>query len=301
MEAGTLSYEGIIATIGNKFGKFDAVCPLCSASRSTAEKRKRKVFRVWREAEDFLTYHCIHCGEKGWLCKDGDAAPLNLERIEAVRKEAQDREREARQQRIVKARYLWRASRPIQRTPAERYLREVRGISCPLPPTLRFLPASRPGYHPALIAAYGLPREPEPARLEIGEDEVVAVQLTLLAENGLSKATNEACLSKIGIGISLGTPIVVAPIPDSLSLAVCEGVEDALSIHEATGAGAWASTGAKKLVALAPAVPGYIETITIFADNDADGCSGAQALAESLRGRDCEIRFNLVRFERAAA
>ncbi|MFZ1106768.1 MAG: toprim domain-containing protein [Rhodomicrobium sp.] len=300
MEA--LSFDDVISAIGNKFGKLDAVCPLCSASRSTAEKRKRKVLRVWREEEDFLTYHCVHCGEKGWLCKDGDAALLNLERIEAGRKEAQDREREARQQRIGKARYLWRASRPIQRTPAERYLREVRGISCALPPTLRFLPASRPGYHPALIAAYGLPREPEPGRLEIGEDEIQAVQLTLLAENGLAKAVNEAGLSKIGIGPSLGTPIVVAPIPDSLTLAICEGVEDALSIHEATGIGAWASTGAKKLAALAPTLPKYIETIAIFADEDADGRAGAQALAKILRGRDCEIRLVLpAKRERVAA
>ena len=287
MEA--LSFEGIIATIGNKFGKLDAVCPLCSASRSTAEKRKRKVFRVWREEEDFLSFHCVHCGEKGWLRRDGGAAPINLARIEANRKEVQERECEARQQRIGKARYLWRASRPIQRTPAERYLREVRGISCALPPTLRFLPASRPGYHPALIAAYGLPREPEPGRLEIGEDEIQAVQLTLLAENGLAKATNDAGLSKIGIGPSLGTPIVVAPVADNLTLAICEGVEDALSIHEATGLGAWASTGAKKLAALATAVPGYIETIAIFADEDADGRAGLKTLVVALRGRDCEV------------
>ena len=301
MEAGTLSYDGIIAAIGDRIGKFDIACPLCSSSRSTHEKRRHKVFRVWHESDDFLTYHCIHCGERGWLRKGGNAAPVNLERIEAVRKEAQEREREARQKRIGKARFLWRASQPIQGTPAERYLREVRGISCPLPSTLRYLPASRPDYHPSLIATYGLPREPEPGRLEIDEADIAAVQLTLLAENGLVKAVNDGGLSKIAIGPSLGTPIVVAPTPDSLSIAICEGVEDALSIHEATGAGAWASTGAKKLAALAPAVPEYIETIAIFADDDADGRTGAQALAEALRGRDCEIRFNLVRFERAAA
>ena len=91
MEAGALSYEGILATIGNKFGKFDVVCPLCSASRSTAEKRKRKVFRIWREAEDFLTYHCIHCGEKGWL-RRGTSGVINFERIEAARREAEARD-----------------------------------------------------------------------------------------------------------------------------------------------------------------------------------------------------------------
>jgi hypothetical protein len=285
-----LSFDGTIATIGNKFGKFDAICPLCSASRSTAEKRKRKVLRIWREAEDFLTYHCIHCGEKGWL-RRGESSVINFERIEAARREAEARDLEARSRRTLRARYLWRASLPIQRTPAERYLREVRGIStCPLHSTLRFLPASRPGYHPALIAAYGLPREPEPARLEIGEDEVVAVQLTLLAENGLAKAVNEAGLSKISVGPCLGFPIAVSPsTPDRSTLAICEGIEDALSIYECTAMGAWASTGAKKLAALAPAVPQDIKTILIFADDDADGRAGAQALADALPGRECLI------------
>jgi len=289
MEAGTLSYDGIIAAIGDRIGKFDIACPLCSSSRSTQEKRKRKVFRIWREAEDFLTYHCIHCGEKGWLRRGGSGA-INFERIEEARREAEARDREARWRRALKARYLWRASLPIRRTPAERYLREVRAIrSCPLHPTLRFLPASRPGYHSALIAAYGLPREPGPGRLEIEEDEVVAVHLTLLAADGLAKAVNEAGLSKIAIGPSLGFPIVVAPVPDRSTLAICEGIEDALTIYECTAMGAWASTGAKKLAALASAVPQDIETILICADDDADGRSGAHALAKALPGRDCRL------------
>jgi hypothetical protein len=58
---------------------------------------------------------------------------------------------------------------------------------------------------------------------------------------------------------------MLAPPNDGLALSICEGVEDALSAHENTGTGAWASTGAKKLQALAPLVPHYLETVSILA------------------------------------
>lgn len=112
-----------------------------------------------------------------------------------------------------------------------------------------------------------------------------AVHLTLLAADGLAKAVNEAGLSKIAIGPSLGFPIVVAPTSDRSLLAIAEGIENALSAYECTSMGAWASTGAKKLAALAPAVRQDIDTILIFADDDADGRAGAQALAKALPGR----------------
>ena len=37
----------------------------------------------------------------------------------------------------------------------------MRGITCNLPPTLRYLPPHKPGQHPALIAAFGLVEEVE--------------------------------------------------------------------------------------------------------------------------------------------
>lgn len=40
------------------------------------------------------------------------------------------------------------------------------------------------------------------------------------------------------IGRSKGAPIVLAPLNDLLGLIVTEGIEDALSAHQATGLGA---------------------------------------------------------------
>jgi hypothetical protein len=293
-----LSFEEIDAL---SHGRLDVktTCPLCSANRSTAEKRKRKVFRIWRKDENFLTFYCIHCGEKGWL-RRGNSIPVDFNRLHELRRESEKLEREERLRRMGKARALWSFSRDIRGTLAERYFREVRGIRYKLPATIRFLPASRPEYFPAAVAAYGLPIEPEPGRLHIEDIAVKAIQLTLLAPDG-TKAQNEAGLSKIAVGPSLGFPIVVAPPNDELALAIAEGVENALNAYEGAGMGAWASTGAKKLEALAPVIPSYIESLTICADDDADGRAGAAALIAALAGRDIEIWTEFTPSKRVAA
>ena len=72
---------------------------------------------------------------------------------------------------------------------------------------------------------------------------------------------------------------------DSLGLAITEGVEDGLSVHEATGLGAWAAGSASRLPALADAVPDYVEYVTIMRDSDPAGRAGATELAQRLTAR----------------
>jgi len=250
---------------------------------------------VWRNAPDFLTFHCVHCEQHGYLHAK-NSAPIPIEKIAEMRRESERKAKEHRQERLDKARWLWRMSGPIKGTIAERYLHN-RAITCPLPATLRFLPA-RDEYPPAMIAAFGFPREPESGKLEIAESDVAAVQLTRLKPDGSGKADIDP--AKMCIGASPGIPIVLAPPNDALALGICEGVEDALSAHQILGVGAWAATGAKKFEALASSVPAYIKTVHIFADGDLDGLRGAQALATALNDHGCEIRLHLAR-ERIAA
>ena len=61
---------------------------------------------------------------------------------------------------------------------------------------------------------------------------------------------------------------------DLLGISIHEGVEDALSAHETTGLGGWASGGAAFLPNLADAVPTYVETITVVAHRDEAGGMG---------------------------
>ena len=186
-----------------------------------------------------------------------------------------------------KARWLWQRSRPIQSTIAEVYLRCERGISCRLPATLRFLPGNG-RYPPSMIAAFGMPSEPEPSVLAIDGLNATAVHLTKLTADGCKHPDDP---NKIMIGSAPGVPIVIAPMNDLLGLAVTEGLEDALSVHQATGLGAWAAGSAGRMPALARTVPDYADCITIFADTDQAGESNSAQLAErlKLRGIHAEV------------
>src|SRR5262249_8376997 len=138
-----------------------------------------------------------------------------------------------------KAAWLWSQRRPIGGTIAEKYLRG-RSITCSLPTTLAYLPPNKPEQHPAMIAGFGLPNEIEPGVLGVPQN-VTAIQLTLLRRDGRGKADIEH--QKLFVGSPGYLPIVLAPPNDQLDLAICESIEDALCVHQATGRGAWA-TGA---------------------------------------------------------
>jgi hypothetical protein len=191
---------------------------------------------------------------------------------------------EAEQHR--KAAWLWQQSTPLAGTPAERYLRDARGIGCPLPTSLRYL-LSRGEHPPALIAPFGILDEAEPGEFALPA-KVDAVHLIKLAADGSDRLRQDK--GKITVGRPRGRPIVVAPVNDLLGLAVTEGLEDALAVHEATGLGAWASASALFMPTLAAAVPNYVTAITIFAHADSAGQDGARALVAALRCRDLEIR-----------
>ena len=185
---------------------------------------------------------------------------------------------------------------PIEGTPAEVYLRNCRGYVGDIPATLGFLPPAKPGRHPALIAPFGIPEEPEPGVLAIADDKVMGVHLTLLLPDGSGKARVDT--NKIMIGAVAGSPIVLAPMDDNLGLAITEGIEDALSVHAATGHGVWAAGSAMQMPKIAAVVPDYCDCVTIVADDDNHGRKGAQALSARLRDRCIHvepIRFRAVR------
>jgi hypothetical protein len=271
-----LSFNQVATLTGNRFGKTDTTCPLCSAARSTAAHRKAKVFRVYREMPDFLTFHCVHCNESGWL-RSGDATPIDQEQVKRLRKEAEQRAAKEIAQQSKKAKALWGKSKPTEGTIAEPYIHTARGISCDLPATLRFLRAWGP-FHPALIAAYGMPDEVEAGHVH-------AVQLTFLAPDGLSKVANADGHKKLSLGPSLGLPIVIPAKSDEPTLGITEGIEKALKIHEATGFEVWVSTGATKLPKLAAAIPSRIKSTIIFGDRGEDGELFADELARAMCGR----------------
>jgi hypothetical protein len=290
----TLDLATISRLTGNEHGVRDTPCPLCSHLRKAANRRKR-VLRIWN-APGFATWNCAHCGAHGHT-RDKSAVRPDWAALRRTQTEAEERKRVTDRERIGKARWLWSMGQPVKGTRAETYLGMVRGYSGPIPGTLRFL-EPRGKHGPALIGAFGSSAEPMLPTGSIPLDAIRAVHLTRLRNDGLGKASDEA---KIMIGRPRGEPLVLAPINDGLGLAITEGIEDALSVHSATGLGVWAAGSASQLPALAEVVPWYAEAVTIFVDDDDDGRRYSAELAHRLRLRGIEVGMVTAEQRRAAA
>jgi hypothetical protein len=281
-----ITLDVIDRLIRGKLGTFDLPCPLCGPDRRSPANRRRPVLRVWRLDQGFAGFHCARCGEKGHT-RDGSAPPPDPAKLARARAEAAQREKLGRKERRRVALWLWHRRRPIAGSIAEIYLCEVRHCGGPLPATLGFLPAYAE-YPPAMIAAFGVADEPEPGAIAIGDEAVRGVHLTKLKVDGSGKAEVEP--NKIMIGDSVGVPIVLAPSNDLLGLAITEGIENALSVYEATGLGSWAAGSASRLPALAAAIPHHVECVTLLVDDDDAGRRHASRLVELVAARGIEVR-----------
>jgi hypothetical protein len=186
--------------------------------------------------------------------------------------------------RQATARYLWARSQPAEET-VQTYL-SSHGIDMVAPATVRFLPSGAKNPYPAMITAFGIALEPELGRLTISSESVCGVHLTYLQPNGSGKAPIGP--AKRMIGRIKGSPILLAPPNDGLGLLIAEGIETALSGHLGTGLGTWAAGSAGFMPALADAVPGYIECVTIAREPDPAGTRGTDELARRLEDRGIE-------------
>jgi hypothetical protein len=293
-----LSFGQLWDLTRGRYGVTDVPCPLCGPDRRSPGNQRRKVLRLWCDDPNFISYRCARCDIEGYA-HDGSTRASDSAVIEQAKAKAKERRRLEDIESLRKSRWLWSCRLPIAGSLAETYLRDCRGYRGRLPVTLGFLPA-RGEYHPAMIAAFGMARESEPGELVIDADAVRGVHLTKLKPDGSGKAGTEN--DKITVGTSsFGSPIVLAPPNDGLGLAITEGIEDALSVHEATGLGAWAAGSASRMPALALVIPDYIDSTTIVADPDDTGRTNAQKLADALVQHRCDVRVIQPSKDRRAA
>jgi hypothetical protein len=278
---------------GGRLGTHDVPCPECGPFKRSPRGQRKPVLRVYRIEPGFAGYYCARCNEKG-AALDRNGTPPDPVKLAKARAEAAERERVVKAERLSLVRWLWAKRQPITGSIADTYLRSARGYGGPLPATLGFLPA-RGDHPPAMVAAFGMATETEefgPGVLRIADAAVCGVHLTRLLPDGSGKAVfdDPDQEAKIMIGLSFGSPIVLAPPNDLLGMAISEGIEDALSAHENTGLGAWAAGSAARMPALAEALPAYINCVTVLADDDTDGRRFAAELAERIRVREIEAR-----------
>jgi hypothetical protein len=283
---------------------------LCPGPNHSEDDRSLSVLFDAGAPDGFVVWSFT--GDDPLVCRDYVRDMLDLPGFSARRQERRAHNENHRRRRAEaeaqdaayaekqreKARYLWSISRPVLGTPAARYLRERRRLAT-VPDTLRYLPA-RGDFPPALIAAYGMPDEPEPGRYApLPAGKVEAVHITRLLPDGSDR---DRSAKKIMVASPGPMPIALIPPNDMGGLVVAEGVETALSFAH-TGLGCWAAGAKDRLVTIAPAIAALpcIEAVMICPDEDDPARVGvsctsrdrAEQLAEHLADLrpDIEVRI----------
>jgi len=173
---------------------------------------------------------------------------------------------------------LWAKSKPILNTLGESYLRE-RDITIPLPDSLRFL---RWCFHspseqrfPALIAQIE----------HVLHEFPIGIHRTYLKQAAAEKANVEP--NKMILGKTQGGAIRLAEATDQL--AITEGIENGLSVLQATGIPTWAALSCGNFLNLV--LPRSIRKLIICADHDKPGLRFAMMAARQWRSQGIKVNI----------
>lgn len=177
-------------------------------------------------------------------------------------------------------------SRHIEGTAAEVYLRR-RGITIPLPHTLRFSRLEPPRGNNGLLAANG--PDQMPCLVAIASDpagELVGLQRTYLTEDGRKAASTDGKV-KYSLGNVSGGAIQLGPPAETI--VVTEGLEDGLSLFQTIGGTVWVAAGTKMLPQML--FPEITHTVIVAAQGDEPGERAAQAAADAFLSRGLAVRI----------
>lgn len=252
-----------------------APCPICQPER----RIDQKALSISEDATGRLLAHCHKsgCAFRDIRAAAGTSAPKQPQRDFASierHKAAHDNQAERKAQ---SAKFCWQQAHPIPGTPAETYLREVRGLSCALPDTLRFHPACYHGpsgqQYPALIAL-------------VHGGGSFAIHRTFLARDGSGKAP--VTPQKMMLGACRGGVVRLAQV--SRSVMIGEGLETCLAAMQLFGLPAWAALSAVNMPKIR--LPAQIQHVTLLADGDEAGRSAARASALRLAAQGRQVKVH---------
>lgn len=253
--------QSITLSLGGRWHGYsgNAPCPICQP-----ERRAGQLALSLRQESDRLLIYCFKSGCDYNAIRDaiGFGKGVNLCLPPRWRSNVPS----STQANSDRAKELWEDSRQIGGTFAETYLL-ARGITCPLPASLRFHPRCwhKSGQHlPAMVA-------------KLEGSGGFAVHRTYLLPDGSDKATVEPNKAMLGPCAGGFVRLSAAPGP----LVVAEGIETALSLAsgllDAPGP-IWAALSTSGMMALnLPADPGRI---IIAPDGELAGRNAAVRLAE---------------------
>ena len=228
----------------------------------------------WRDVKDSLRRDGLLPEWPGDNGHDREKkAPLSRETVK--RRDAAERADKARRTR--QALRIWRKATPAPGTLVETYLR-ARGITIPIPPSIRFLPDAR--HKPT-----GLDLPAMVAGAQDHAGRVVAIHRTFLSLDGTGKAGVRE--PKMSLGPVAGGAVRLGLA--GRELAICEGIESALSFQQATGITTWAALsvpGVRSLV-----LPDEISAVVLGPDGDDPGDGAAVDAAKRFvrEGRKARV------------
>lgn len=267
MIASTIDAKSLTSLLeGRWMGAYGtAPCPVCQPEG----RRDQNALTLSQGAVGLL----LHCKKQVCDFRDilmavglhtGNLMPPNSDersRLEAERKQLALK-------RSEQARSIWAQALPIDGSLAETYLR-TRGITCPLPKSLRFHPECWHGptgiRHPAMVAA-------------VKGSELPAIHRTFIKADGSGKAGFDGG-DKLMLGGVAGGAVHLSSAPGRL--VICEGIETGLSLLSGLldePATVWAALSAAGIARLR--LPEEPCRLTIACDGDATGRSAALVLAE---------------------
>jgi putative DNA primase/helicase len=179
--------------------------------------------------------------------------------------------------RIASASHIWNCAREARKTPVAAYL-AARGITMPVPPSLRWAPSLRRrdgSRGPAMVA-----------RIDSVDGEVIGISRTWLDRNpdGGWRRRDRAML-----GRAAGGAIRLVSATDNLLIG--EGIETCLAAITATAQPAWAALSTSGMMTLA--LPPTVRHIVILADNDRSGAGQRAAYAAAQRWRAEQRRVRI--------
>ena len=170
----------------------------------------------------------------------------------------------------------------VNGTLAEVYLREKRGITMEaLPTSLRFLAHAynytAGGFYPAMIAP-----------IRSAEGEVIAAHCTFLDPATGDKLQGDGIKSRLIFGACRGGALRLAEVTERLAL--CEGIEDGLSVLQcAPDWPVWVTGGTSGLRTVQ--IPPRVREVMICADRDEAGMQAARNVSVRLVSESRTVRI----------
>lgn len=215
-----------------------------------------------------------------FACSFVGNAPLSP--TPSIENQEKKRDERAAHQRD-KAIAMLKRSIPIKGTIAETYLRQHRGICMTLShlPTLpRFIAHaynhSACGFYPAMIAA-----------MRSVDGDVIAAHCTFLDLKTDNKVRGDGIRDRLIFGSCKGGAIRLAEATDRV--AVCEGIEDGLSIMQCSDWPVWVTGGTSNMRAVK--IPVTVHEVMVCADSDEAGIAAAHDLAQRLVREGKRVRI----------